>query len=196
MSLGVFLAGVRRDASYALRVLRRAPGFAIVAIATLALGIGASTTIFTIVDGVLLRPLRFAEPDRLVMLRPSSGARVSAAYFHEWRRQSRSLEDMAAWHDVRAALKRRGRQVRSMGKTRCQGRHHQERRAAHEAGVSLHRGSPIINRRQGRFDALPSRRAHLRNGSGHHDVVALVRFEHDVLRAPMRPSVRPSGRLG
>ena len=104
MSLGVFLAGVQRDASYALRVLRRAPGFAIVAIATLALGIGASTTIFTIVDGVLLRPLRFAEPDRLVMLRPSSGARVSTAYFHEWRLQSRSVEDMAAWHDVRANL--------------------------------------------------------------------------------------------
>ena len=85
-------------------MLRRAPGFAIIAIATLALGIGASTTIFTIVDGVLLRPLRFAEPDRLVMLRPSSGARVSTAYFHEWRLQSRSLEDMAAWHDVRANL--------------------------------------------------------------------------------------------
>ena len=104
MSLGVFLAGVRRDASYALRVLRRAPAFAIVAIATLALGIGASTTIFTIVDGVLLRPLRFAEPERLVMLRPSAGARVSTAYFHEWRVQSRSLEDMAAWHDVRANM--------------------------------------------------------------------------------------------
>ena len=104
MSLGVFLAGIRRDASYALRVLRRAPGFAIVAIATLALGISASTTIFTIVDGVLLRPLRFAEPDRLVMLRPSAGARVSTAYFHEWRVQSRSLEDMAAWHDARANL--------------------------------------------------------------------------------------------
>ena len=104
MSLGVFLAGVRRDANYALRVLRRAPGFAIVAIATLALGIGASTTIFTIVDGVLLRPLRFAEPDRLVMLRPSAGSRVSTAYFHEWRLQSRSVEDMAAWHDVRANL--------------------------------------------------------------------------------------------
>ena len=104
MSLGVFLAGIHRDASYALRVLRRAPGFAIVAVATLALGIGTSTTIFTIVDGVMLRPLRFAEPDRLVMLRPTSGARVSTAYFHEGRLQSRSVEDMAAWHDVRANL--------------------------------------------------------------------------------------------
>jgi putative ABC transport system permease protein len=98
------LSELRRDAAYAVRLLGRAPGFAFVAIATLALGIGASTSIFTVVDRVLLRPLRFAEPDRLVMLRPSSGARLSAGYLHDWRVESRTLADMAGWLDERVSL--------------------------------------------------------------------------------------------
>ena len=95
---------MRHDAAYAVRLLRRAPGFAAVAVATLALGIGGSTAMFTIVDSVLLRPLRFADPQRLAMILPSSGSRLSAEYLDEWRRQNLTFEDMAGWHDVRVNL--------------------------------------------------------------------------------------------
>jgi predicted permease len=99
---------VRHDLTYTLRLLRRAPAFALAAIGTLALGIGASTAMFAIVDTVVLRPLRFPEPERLVMLRPSSGARVSAGYLDEWRRQSRTFADLAGWYDARVTMTGRG----------------------------------------------------------------------------------------
>ena len=68
-ALGIRLVDeLRQDVGYALRLLRRTPGFSAIAIATLALGIGGSTAIFTVVDSVLLRPLRFMEPQRLTMI--------------------------------------------------------------------------------------------------------------------------------
>lgn len=99
---------MKHDLAYTLRLLRRAPAFALAAVATLALGIGASTAMFTIIDTVVLRPLRFPEPERLVMLRPSSGARVSAGYLDEWRRQSRTFADIAGWYDARVTMTGRG----------------------------------------------------------------------------------------
>lgn len=94
----------RQDVTYALRMLRRTPGFTAVAVATLALGIGGSTAIFTVVDSVLLRPLSFAEPERLTMIWPTSHSRVSPGYLHDWRLESRAFHDMAGWLDVRANL--------------------------------------------------------------------------------------------
>ena len=82
-----------RDVRYALRMLRRTPGFTAIAIVTLAFGIGANTAIFTVVNGVLLRPLPYADPGRIVVL-PGRGATVAPGTFLDWQDDSRSYESM------------------------------------------------------------------------------------------------------
>jgi putative ABC transport system permease protein len=88
------------DVRYALRNLRKNPGFAAVAILTIALGLGANTAIFSFLDGVLLRPLAYLEPERLVQLweKPQGGTRngISALNFQDWQKQSTSFTAMAA----------------------------------------------------------------------------------------------------
>jgi len=95
---------LRQDVGYALRVLRRTPGFTAVAIATLALGIGGTTAIFSVVDAVLLRPLRFAEAQRLAFVWTTAGSRVSPGYLQGWRLESRTFQDLAGWVDLPANL--------------------------------------------------------------------------------------------
>src|SRR5262245_7858078 len=91
---------LEQDVTYGLRVLARAPAFAAAAIVTLALGIGANSAIFTLVDAVLLRPLPFADADRLRWIRGSfsggDGGRVSPPDFRDYRDRTRSFTGMAA----------------------------------------------------------------------------------------------------
>jgi predicted permease len=100
------LTNVGHDVKYAFRTLRRAPGFSIIAVAIMALCIGAATSLFTIVRSVLLRPLPFRDPGRLVMVyehHQGVGANtpdftynpVSPADFYDWRSKTHGFEDMA-----------------------------------------------------------------------------------------------------
>jgi putative ABC transport system permease protein len=89
------------DLKHSLRVLRQSPGFAATAISALALGIGANTAIFSVVNTVLLKPLAFPDPDRIVTPMTSTAqgsfAAASVPKYNTWRRQTQVLEDIAAY---------------------------------------------------------------------------------------------------
>jgi predicted permease len=97
---GFWLEKLWADTRYALRMLRKNPGFAAVATLTLALGIGANTAIFSVVEGVVLAPLPYGEPDRLVMVLESNlrfpQDAISYPNFLDWQRNARSFQQMAA----------------------------------------------------------------------------------------------------
>ncbi len=97
-----WLEDLFQDFRYALRTLRQRPGFAAVAILTLALGSGATTVMFTVINGVLLKPLAYPEADRLISLHGKTekyGEQWGFSYpeFQDYQRASRTLGSVAAW---------------------------------------------------------------------------------------------------
>ena len=92
------------DLRYTVRQLAKAPGFAVIAILTLTLGIGANTAIFSVVNAVLLNPLPYPQPDRIVALfheKPNfpTGS-ISYLNFEDWRRENQSFSSMAAYREM------------------------------------------------------------------------------------------------
>jgi putative ABC transport system permease protein len=96
---GALMTTLWQDLRYAFRLLAKSPGFTAIAVLTLALGIGANTAIFTVVNAILLRPLGFRDPARLVLVaEKSSYATISTSYqnYLDWRDQSHSFESLEA----------------------------------------------------------------------------------------------------
>ena len=101
------------DLRYALRALARTPGFTLAVVLTLALGIGVNSAIFSVVYGVLLRPLPYASPDRLVVLYgryPQFGrAATSLPDFQDWRAGTHSFERVGVWRRLDVCRKEQTR---------------------------------------------------------------------------------------
>jgi predicted permease len=114
-----WLESLARDLRFSLRALRRTPGFTVIAILVMALGIGANVALFTVVRGVLLKPLPFDDPDRLVMLyeaglheNDTAGFNVVAGgMYAEWKNQNRSYSSLALAKEIRVGLSGSGGQL-------------------------------------------------------------------------------------
>jgi predicted permease len=110
MWLFPMLESVRQDVRFAIRTLRKAPGFTIVAVLALAIGIGGNTAIFSLVDAVRARALPYTEPERLVQLwgnvQRARVERRGTSYpdYADWRAQAKSFDDMAAFSAITATL--------------------------------------------------------------------------------------------
>src|SRR5437667_1492820 len=98
------MRSVIEDFRYGIRMLRKSPGFTVVAVLTLALGIGANTAIFSIVNAVLLRPLPYREPDRLVVVRENMpkmkffAGTITAGQFLDYKAGNEVFSDIAAFN--------------------------------------------------------------------------------------------------
>jgi predicted permease len=107
-----WLDEIVRDVRYALRMMRKNPGFAAIALVTLAIGIGANTALFSVVDHLFFRPFPFRQSDRLTVIHevlrmgdgPPRATPVNLEHFQEWRRSWQSVEDLAAIGGLRMSL--------------------------------------------------------------------------------------------
>jgi putative ABC transport system permease protein len=108
----MWLEPIIQDVRHALRMMRKNPGFAAIALLTLALGIGANTAIFSVVDHLFFRPFPFRQPDRLTAVHeilrmgagPPRATPVNLAHFQEWRRSWQSVEELAVVGGLRMSL--------------------------------------------------------------------------------------------
>jgi len=116
-----WLERLAQDIAFSLRVLRKRPGFTAIAVIILALGSGANTAIFTVVNAMLLRPLPFPQPDRLVYLGEANRQKgllldwVAPGNYLEWRERTNLLADIGVFDPVRATLTGAGEPVRLNG---------------------------------------------------------------------------------
>jgi predicted permease len=110
---------LRQDLGFSLRTLRRSPGFTATVILVVAVGVGATTAAFTLADHVLVRPLPFPEPERLVKLWESPPGyaymELSPPNYHDWKERARSFESMAAFSPFSANLVGQGEPRRLEG---------------------------------------------------------------------------------
>ncbi|HKD82960.1 MAG TPA: ABC transporter permease [Candidatus Angelobacter sp.] len=113
-----------QDIRFGLRMLRKSPGFTVIALITLALGIGANTAIFSIVNAVLIKPLPYPDPDRLVFMTSAFSNNgntrnfaTSYADFLDWRATAKSFSGMASYHDDSATLTGTGEPLHISGTT-------------------------------------------------------------------------------
>src|SRR5262245_24660991 len=117
----IWLERLLQDLRYAIRALRRAPAFGVVATLTLGLGVGVNTAVFTVVNGVLLRPLSFPEPERLVALSYDYASPflkypgLVDSHYLQYRNVVRSMEAVASFHKQDVALTGAGEPARISG---------------------------------------------------------------------------------
>jgi putative ABC transport system permease protein len=109
------------DLRHALRQLRKTPGMALLAVITLALGVGANTAIFTVIESVLLRPLPYTPRDRMVYIRPPgdkpSFASTSWLNYRDIRSQSKLLQDTAGYSEDGSVLETQTHRKASLRRT-------------------------------------------------------------------------------
>lgn len=192
--------GFQQDLAYALRQLRRSPGFTLMALLTLALGIGAATAIFTVTDSVILRPLPYPEPDRLVRIWETTPGgedfSVSEPNFLDFRSQNRTLTELAALRETTVALTGDGSPERIegvaashalfeiLGATPAVGRTFSEAEDAHGSGANVVVLSHALwSRRYGADPAVVGETIRL-DGEPHH-VVGVMREDFDFTGAEL-----------